>query len=397
MFLKIYIFLTLFSICILFSQTNDPSVTIANKIARRDAMNNLELQITNLPLSNSSIKTFLYRHKLQKDFREIYNKHIEQIGVYVDAHQKAYKITIAITLENVIASLQELTHKHNIHGHQTAIANLYQYSQKIFYATGAIPIGSYILEPSPANQQAKNFAIHCAQTNAYKHLSDIIKNMRIAADLKVSDFVTESSDIHNEFVMFIRQTQVQTHLQHQNLGVVEVAIEVKVQDIEEALGKICETKYVGEFWTPQHFKNLHQYVRSQRIIAKGKGMIPRQKGHQRLRKTIYIPQWANKTILVTGESFIPKTVDAAAAKKIGLERARADGYHKLIIYIMDLPLHDNSLRKLMEKNILVRDNISTAIKRADVIEINYTQQIVTIKLELYLAEIWRVVAHLYRR
>ncbi|BBM83200.1 hypothetical protein UABAM_01551 [Candidatus Uabimicrobium amorphum] len=362
-------------------------------------MNNLELQITNLPLANDgSIKTFLYRRKLQKDFREIYNKHIEQIGVYVDAHQKAYKITIAITLENVILSLHELTRKHNIRGYQPAIGNLHQYSQKIFYATGAIPIGSYILEPTPANQQAKNFAIHCAQTNAYKHLADIIKNMRIHSDLKVNDFVTESGDIHNAFVMFIRQNELQTHLQHQNLGVVEVVIEVKVSDIEQALAKICSTHYKGDFWNAQHFENLHKYVRSQRIIAKGKGMIPTQKGHKRLRKTIYIPQWANKTILVTGESFIPKTVGTVKAKKIGLERARADGYHKLIIYIMDLPLHDNrSLRKLMEKNIVVRDNISTAIKRADVIEIQYTKQVVKIKLELYLAEIWRVVAHLYRR
>ncbi|WP_372368788.1 hypothetical protein [Candidatus Uabimicrobium sp. HlEnr_7] len=395
--MKIYVFLMLFSMLFLLSQTNDTSVTIAEKIARRDAIDKLDLQIVNLPLSShNSIKTFLYQYRLQKDFRIIYEKKIEQIGVYVDARQKAYKITIAITLKSIIDCLEKLTKENDIKNYNSA--NLRQYSQKIFYATGTIPIGSYIQEASPASQKAREFAIHCAKINAYKHLSDIIKNMRISNDLKVSDFIAENHSVQNEFTLFIRKTETQTRLQHQNLGVVEVAIEVKVRDIEEVLSHICTTSYKGELWLPKDFKNLHLHVRSQSIIAKGKGMIPSQKGHQRLRKTIYIPQWANKTLVVTGESFVPQTVNTSKAKKIGLERARADGYHKLILYIMDLPLHDNvGLKKLMEKNYTIRNNISSALKRATVVDIVYGEKIIRIKLELYLAEIWRVVAHLYRR
>jgi len=247
-------------------------------------------------------------------------------------------------------------------------------------------------------------------------LAESIKGVRIRSNTTVENFVTVNDEIRAEFNGFIRGAQVTGTKYHPD-GYVEVTVQVDMNHLVSQLQGMCRKHYHGNQFKPDTFNQIPQYNTLPIIKAVGTGVPPAQfirqyVPSQPIEPSVpvipdvnpqqpvqpYIPEWANRTIQVTGSGAPADWMPPSQSKLMAERAAKLDAYRLLTEQIMGLSL---DAKTTVKDFVTEKDEIFTKtrgmIQGAQVKNVRYLPDgTVEVDMELFLGNMWQLIESEYR-
>lgn len=429
---KISCFLLLFIFAVMVSAQHEETQqrAMASRAARMDAMRQLAESVQGVRIdSTTTVKDFVTEKDEIKTALDTFIQGIQQVGEPVHHPDGTCEVTLSIRMEDLVFWLKNTWGEYGSDRIQSPeqfdqIRNFN--SQAVFTATGS---GAMKVVPNPnpnpipfwerVTPQGKLMAQRAAQVDAYRNLAESIKGVRITASTRVENFVTVSDEIRASFNGFIRGAQVIGSKYHPD-GYVEVSVQVDMNHLISELQGICKKHYKGNQFQPGSFNQMNRYNSMPVIKAVGTGVPPAQFVRQYVPPTQpdynnpvvpgvpptqpvpvkpYVPEWANRTIQVTGSGAPAEWMPPAQAKLMAQRAATLDAYRQLTEQIMGLQLDSNTSVKDF---VTEKDEISTKtrglIQGTQVKNVrNLPDGTVEVDMELYLGNMWQLIEAEYRK
>jgi len=307
---------------------------------------------------------------------------------------------MVITLDHVVKGLHKiLDESPSTKLSKREIDNLHKYTrQRIFVATGtgfirtrSSRMGNYWDRVPPG---ARLMAKRSAEIDAYRKMGERLKGVRISSNTIVKDFIAESDEIRSAFNSFIRGGQFIGKPRYKAEGVVEVTLRIRQDRLIQTLSRICESKYYGMEWQPGQFRKCSNST-PQVIQVVGTGVPPRRNSRFPAKKMAYVPDWATRTLQVTGIGSPPAYFsDAQEAAIVTIRAAEHDAYRQLTIQIMRLKVRGSvTIRDYAAKNRKIQGKLRKFIEGARKRRKRFLSGgRVELKMELSLDPLWQIIS-----
>jgi len=453
--MKFTVILLLACLSIVFAQ--DGGSAAAARAARLDALRQLGEMIQGVRIdSSTTVQDFITQNdEIRTDFEGLV-KGANQVGNVKYNNDGTVEVTLEIKMDELVYWMRTMTYKHT-HGDARQCDKIPSYNgnKPYFRATGsgAIAGGSnipnntsytnetYTPPTDPyANQntynqnytnqtqtntygsfdwslvtgQGKLLAKRAAQVDAYRNLGEVIQGVRIDAKTIVRDFVTESDQIRASFNGIVQGAQFVGEPRYSPDGVVEVTAQVDLRQVISALQNISRRH--NSRIQPQRFGGMNQYYSKQVVQATGSGAVDpkyiRSAPVAPIVKPVvpvvpvvpakpYVPEWADRTIKVTGSSAIPPNAITPGQGRLMAERgAQVDAYRLLAEQIYGLQLKSQTtVKDFITENDTIQTEIDGRINGAQIIDkrMNENEGTVEVDVELWLGHVWQAMEAAYRR
>lgn len=401
---------------------------MASRAARMDAMRQLAEAIQGVKIdSTTTVKDFVTEKDEIKTALDAYLQGIQQVGEPIHNPDGTCEVTLSIRMEDLVFWLKNTWGEYGSDRIQSPeqfdqMSNFN--SQAVFTATGS---GAMKVVPNSQNfgnfwdrvtPQGKLMAQRAAQVDAYRNLAESIKGVRITSNTRVEDFVTVSDEIRASFNGFIRGAQVLGSKYHPD-GYVEVTVQVDMNHLVSQLQGMCRKSYKGSQFNPNTFNQMRQYTNLPVIKAVGTGVPPAQFIRQYIPPTQpgtvvpgnpdypyqpptpvkpYVPEWANRTIQVTGSGAPADWMPPAQAKLMAQRAATLDAYRLLTEQIMGLQLKaSTTVKDFVTENDEISTKTKGLIRGTQVKNVrNLPDGTVEVDMELYLGHIWQLIEAGYK-
>ena len=395
------------------------------RAARLDAMRQLAESIQGVRISASTtVRDFVTEKDEIKTSLENFMRGAQQVGAPVYQPDGTCEVTLSISLNDLIFWLRQAYYRNGsnrINPSQFSQIPYYA-SKRVFTATGTGAMkgnprpqhGNFWMRVSP---RGKLMALRAAKIDAYRNLAETIKGVRITASTKVEDFVAVSDEIRASFNGFIRGVQFVGRPRYHRDGYVEVTAQVNVDHLINTLQAISRRNNCGNQWNSQKFQNIRQYQHTRILKAAGTGVPPvkymrRYIAPQPMPNPInpvnpvppvppkpYVPEWAKRTVRVTGTGAPADWMSHSQAKSMAKRAAVLDGYRQLNEQIMGLRLDaGTTVSDFVTQNDEISAKTNGFIKGAQIEQLTYQPDgTAEVTMSLYLGHMWRIIEASYRR
>ncbi len=462
--MKFSITLILILTCLSLVMAQDGRSAAAARAARLDALRQLGETIQGVRIDGSTtVKDFITQNDNIKAQFEGLIQGATQVGNVVYNNDGTCEVTLEINMDQLIYWMRTMTYQYT-HGDPRKHDNIpYYNNQKIFRATGSgaiaeptqpqplppqpMPNDNYYTpdtsynppppynpqqqynpqptpEPSynPSNSfdwsyvtgQGKLMAKRAAIVDAYRNLGEVIQGVRIDARTIVRDFVTERDEIRAAFNGTVQGAQIVGEPRYAPDGVVEVTAQIDMNFLINSLQGISR-KYNSRI-PPQKFSGMQQYYPSQIIKATGSGAVDRK--YIRAMPTPvapvqpvqpvapvapprpYVPEWANRTVKVTGNGAYPMNIQHPGQARLMAERAAVvDAYRLLIEQVYGLRLQSQTtVQDFITTDDTIKTKVDNYVRGQKITAIrNNNDGTVEADVELWLGHVWELIEAAYRR
>ena len=305
-FVSLVTCLVLFSLAsmpVIHAMTTGEQKLLARRSALVDAYSNLAEGIKRLPIaSDALVSDFIEESdEIQVEFYS-FIKEAKMIGKPVYFDDGGCKVTVQISLQQIVAGLKRIQMKFHHLGHIHAYNfdhMAHVISDKEMEATGhgvveeePDPLG-FLPPPEPivspqagipswegVMHRGKLAAERIAKENAYMNLNEAVKDLRIFGTTYVRDFVAESEVISARLDAYLHQMGRIGPYRYFPGGVVEGEVQIALKAVIKELKSIFGwyVHFHGSFSNPEvekiRFDDIHKWYRERDITATGEGTVP---------------------------------------------------------------------------------------------------------------------------
>lgn len=396
----------------------------AYRAAKVDAMRQLGEAIKGLRISATTVvKDFVTEKDEINAAMEAFLQGAQVVGEPRYLQDGTVEVDMEVNVEQLVQWLQNMWYTYGsnkVHSAQEIQKIKYTTSSRVIKATGS---GAMKIAPVPTmgvdvwsrvTAQGKAMAIRTARVDAYRNLAEAIQGVKISATTVVRDFVTESDEIKAAFNGFVQGAEFVGQPNYRPEGVVEVVAQVDLQRLIQMLSSICQRHYSGNEFQPGQFQDIQNYTSSPIIRAVGTGVPPAK--YVRPAPVVpvvpvepvipvepepYVPEWAKRTVRVTGTGAVSDDHTNPGQAKIMAQRAAmVDGYRLLVEQVMGLRLTaTTTVRDFVTESDEINAKVIAYIKAGQVENIRHKEDgTVEVDMSLWLGNIWQLIeAHQRRR
>lgn len=409
---------------------------MAVRAARMDAMRQLGEAIKGVRITSSTtVNNFVTESDQINASYQGFIQGAQQVGDPRLLPDGTCEVTLSIAIDQVILGLQTVWYQHS---DSRTVTSPEQFEQirgqyepnKVFTATGS---GAMKTSPPPAptgeniwlrvSPRGKLMALRAAKMDAYRNMAETLQGVKIDSETKVKDFVTESDIITGSFNGFVQGVEFVGEPKYLPEGVVEVTAQVDLGKLSQFLANTCREKYQGNKWTPERFQTIPNYNNARVVKTSGSGAPPKNTiGGAPINNnppvvvnpdtntnpvpvpvpvqppvTVYVPEWAQRTVKVTGMGAMPQGMSQSEGKVLSRRAAILDAYRQLAEQIMGLQLKSSTnVKDFVTQSDEINTQVETFIRGARVLEIKDLQDGTSeATMELYLGDMWQLIAERY--
>lgn len=394
----------------------------AARAARVDAMRQLGEAIQGVRIdSKTVVKDFVTESdEINADFMA-FLQGAQQEGEPVFQDDGTVEVTMIIYRDQVVSGLQGI---HENNGSQTISSpqqfqNMRQYyKENAFRATGT---GAMTREPLPPcavdvwsyiKPQGKLMARRAAQADAYRNMGETLMGVRINSHTEVRDFVAVSDQINAAFQGVVRGVEFVGE-RYRPEGIVEVTAQVDIDKFIRQLSGICQQNYKGDEFDSQIFQGIRRYCPGTVIQCTGVGAPPPQfitkrpsypspvqpeQPTQPVIEKPFVPEWADRTIKVTGTGAYREDLYGGQAKAMAKRAAQMDAYRLLVEQVMGLYLKsETTVRDFVTTSDELVGKVNGYLRGAKEVDFrDIGDGTVEVDMELYLGDMWQIIEQDYR-
>lgn len=392
----------------------------AARAARLDAMRQLAESVKGLRISaETTVRDFVTEKDEINGSLDVLLEGAQQVGDPVYHPDGTCEVTMQISMDQLISGLGQIAERCDSETipdpSQFQDIRRYHPQVRVFTATGS---GAMKEAPTPiyddlwkyVTPQGKLLAVRAAKVDAYRNMGETIKGVRLTSGTTVRDFVTVSDEIRSAFDGIVRGVEFIGQPRYKPEGIVEVTAQVDVNKLIYGLSGICQQHYRGRQWNSQSFEAIRRFSSSPIIRATGVGVPPAQ--HIRKPTTPdpyppfpnpnpnptpvkpYVPEWANRTVRVTGNGTFTEAQarNPGQAKLLARRAAQMDAYRLLAEQVIGLRIDaGTTVQDFVAQSDEVSGRVEAFLKGARIVETRDMPDGAEVDLELYLGDMWQII------
>lgn len=430
-----------------FAQDGLNSSAAAERAARLDALRQLGEMIQGVRISSSTtVRDFVTENdSIRAEFQGLVQG-ATQVGTAKYPGDGTCEVTMEITMDQIVYWMRTMTYKYKHDDprqyDQMPTYNNYQTSYRAVGsgAMGSAPTPDYnsnpnynyptpdtgYTPPTPSypqsdiweriSGQGKLMARRGAIVSAYRNLAEMIQGVRIDSKTVVKDFVTESDQITAAFNGYIRGAQIVGDPRYLPDGTVEVTAQVNLNETINTLQDMSRQYHASI--PPNKIEGMRQYWPNPVIQATGSAAVDQKYIRKAPAPVVnpykpyvppqppqpvkpYVPEWADRTVKVTGTGARPENAISDGQARLMAQRAAiVDAYRLLAEQVYGLRLQSNTT---VEDFVTSKDEIKTRvegiIRGAELTQprYNYADETAEVDVTLWLGHIWQALEASYRR
>jgi hypothetical protein len=304
---------------------------------------------------------------------------------------------------------------------------MYNYAPKKFTAIGTGAMEVEPLPPSPIDvwtyvkPAGKPMAKRAAQADAYRNIGEALYGVRISSQTTVADFMTVSDKIVTSFQGVVRGVEFVGE-NYRPDGIIEVTAQVDVEKLIFMLSSIAQQQGTSGQFGPDAFKGISLYYPYNIIQVTGVGVPPAKfvgrtpnypspvidpepdyvtPDYQPPVFTPYVPEWAKRTVTVTGTGVYREGMPTGQAKAMAERAAQVDAYRLLAEQVMGLKLKsETTVEDFVTTSDILVTKVNTYLRGAQIVDtrdFGPQEGIVEVDMSLYLGSMWEIIEAEYRK
>ncbi|MFH1747748.1 MAG: hypothetical protein ABIG44_11990 [Planctomycetota bacterium] len=240
--------------------------------------------------------------------------------------------------------------------------------------------------------QARLSAKRAAELDAYRHLAERIKGLRLTSQTTVRDFVMESDTIMTEMNEFLKGAQEKVCYYHHDELIAECVFVVPTEQVVSTVKKLHSRYYRGDDIKSVDIENVVRTVVKRDFEATGLG-IPNPRFIRQHIQTgqLNMPEWSLRTLEIEGQGSDP-AMDSPQGKLRAARVAEMNARRRLAEQIAGLPIQaDTYVRDLVTQHEHIAVLVDSVVVDAFVVKTSFTTDAALVTIVLPGARVWDIV------
>jgi hypothetical protein len=246
---------------------------------------------------------------------------------------------------------------------------------------------------------------------AYRNMMETIKGIQISSTTSVKDFVLESDEIQADLKAFVQGLKIVETRYNEDLTV-EVDVEVTLVQVIARLKQSVSRYYEGGLWHEKSFNTITEYEKREVLRTTGSGAVPenfvlsrslaeKNSLHAKppidesaVRQEQPAPEWAKRTLLVTGIGIPPDQVDDPKNARVMAERvAKVDAFNHATQQVYALQIYPHlSVQQWIQESPEFAGEIEEFLITGKVLDSRFLSDgTAEVDIELSLMNLWNIV------